>query len=185
VVGEASNGREAVQKVRELHPDLVILDISMPELNGLDATPLVLQASPQTRVLILTMHHAEELVQKTLEAGARGYLLKSDAEEDLVRAVTALLLNETFFTPAVRRPSASKVQASKTRKPNSVTQLSLRETEIVQLLVEGKTNKGVSARLGISVRTVENHRARIMRKLRLRSFSDLVRHAIRNKIVDL
>jgi DNA-binding NarL/FixJ family response regulator len=185
VVAEASTGVEAVEKAARLQPDLVIMDLSMPELNGLDATGLILKAAPKTRVLILTMHNAEELIERTLKAGARGYVLKSDAERDLITAIEAVLDNRTFFTPSV---SEAVLDCLRQRDRESVNlqgdSLTSRERQIVQLLAEGKSNKEVAGALGISVRTVENHRAKIMRKLQLRSLSDLVRHAIRNKIVE-
>ena len=183
VVAEATNGREAVEKAVRLAPDLVVLDLSMPELNGLDATPLILRAVPHARVLILTMHNTEELVEKTLKAGARGYVLKSDAERDLITALEAVLADRTFFTPVASEFGigfASLPPAGGTLNAG----LSPRERQIIQLLAEGKSNKEVAVRLGISVRTAENHRARIMRKLQLRTLSDLVRHAIRNKIIE-
>ena len=182
VVAEAANGREAVEKAARLRPDVVILDLSMPEMNGLDATPLIRRAVPHAQVLILTMHNTEELIEKTLKAGARGYVLKSDAERDLITALEAVLDNRTFFTPAISESAGEYAPHS---KGLSVTQsLSPRERQIIQLLAEGKSNKEVAVSLGISVRTAENHRARIMRKLQLRTLSDLVRHAIRNKIIE-
>jgi DNA-binding NarL/FixJ family response regulator len=187
VVCEASNGREAVSLAAKVHPNIAILDISMPELNGLDAAAQILKSSPHTRILILTMHAAEELIQKTLGAGASGYILKSDAEKDLIVAVEALLHRKTFFTYA-----ASEVILSHLREPRGKkatlpdgSRLSAREREIVQLLAEGKSNKQVAALLNISTRTVENHRAKVMEKLRLQSFSELVRYAVRNKLAEL
>ena len=183
VVGEAANGREAVEKAARLRPDLMVMDLSMPEMSGLDATPLILKAVPNARVLILTMHNTDELIEQTLQAGARGYVLKSDAERDLITALEAVLDNRTFFTPAVSEAVGDYLRQRKPRisaHPN----LTSRERQIIQLLAEGKSNKEVADRLGISVRTAENHRARIMRKLQLRTLSDLVRHAIRNKIIE-
>jgi DNA-binding NarL/FixJ family response regulator len=183
VIAEAVNGREAVEKAARLRPNLVVMDLSMPELNGLDATRLILKAVPNTRVVILTMHNTEELVEKTLQAGARGYVLKSDTERDLITALEAVLDNRTFFTPASGEYDSEYVRRTCSDRPEVPT-LSFRERQIIQLLAEGKSNKEVADRLGISVRTAENHRAKIMRKLRLRSLSDLVRHAIRNKIIE-
>ena len=152
----------------------------MPDLNGLDATRLILKELPETRILILTMHDAPELIEKTLEAGASGYVLKSDAEADLVKAADALLHGRTFFTSA-----ASRVVLERVRRPPAGTAPSLtpREIEIVQLVAQGKSNKEVATSLGLSQRTVESHRTRIMQKLELDSFSDLIRYAIRNKII--
>jgi DNA-binding NarL/FixJ family response regulator len=183
VVAEAANGREAVEKTVRMRPDVVVMDLSMPELNGLDATRLILKAVSNTRVVILTMHNTEELVEKTLHAGARGYILKSDTERDLITALEAVLDNRTFFTPVASEFDSEYVGRARSEVPEVPT-LSSRERQIVQLLAEGRSNKEVADRLGISVRTAENHRARIMRKLQLRSLSDLVRHAIRNKIIE-
>jgi len=187
VVSEESNGREAIDKVIKLSPDVAILDISMPDLNGLDATTLILKARPETRVLILTMHSEEDLIKKSLSAGARGYLLKSDAERDLITAIEALLHGKTFFTSA-----ASDVILDNLRGGTHHTwaerkggdRLSPREREIVQLLAEGRSNKEVAAVLNISTRTVENHRAKVMEKLKLHSLGELVRYAVRNNIVE-
>jgi DNA-binding NarL/FixJ family response regulator len=186
VVGEAGDGREAVEKAAKLRPDVAILDISMPRLNGLDAASLIFKAAPQTRILILTMHAAEDLIQRTLKAGATGYILKSDAERDLITAVEALLHKKTFFTSAASEVILGNLRGAN-RKSDSqghAGRLSSREREIVQLLAEGKSNKEIGALLNISTRTVENHRAKIMDKLRLGSFSDLIRYAVRNKIVE-
>src|SRR5947209_931486 len=175
VVADVATGHEAVARARELHPDVVVLDIAMPGLGGTEAIPLILQASPHSRVLVLTMHDADEFVQRTLQSGARGYVLKSDADEKLVVAVAALLQDRTFFPRLHSRPA---------REKRKLAPLSPREMEIVKLLAEGKSNKEVSVKLDISVRTVENHRARIMRRLGFRSFSELVRYAIRNQIIE-
>jgi len=186
ICGEASNGREAVLKTQKLNPDLVILDIGMPNLNGLEATRQIVKARPETRVLILTLHDSDALVQEVLNAGARGFLLKSDAARDLVTAVEALNNNKTYFTPKV----ASMVLEGYLRKKNGGAEdpaprakLTPREREIVQLLAEGKSSREVADALGLSVKTAETHRANIMRKLNLHSVSDLVMYAVRNNIV--
>jgi len=184
IAGEAINGREAVRMAAELQPAIVIMDINMPELNGLDATRLIARELPQVQVLILSMHESEQLLREVLEAGARGYVLKSDAGQELVRAVRALNSGQVYFTPKVSemlmtgylgrcRPAGERVKA-----------LSGREREVVQLLAEGRSNKEVATSLGISVKTVETHRARIMDKLNLKAFSSLVRYAVRNNIVN-
>lgn len=186
VCGEARNGREAVQKAERLKPDLAILDISMPELNGLEATVQVLKAVPNVHVLILTMHSSEELREAAVKAGAQGYVLKSEAERDLLAAVYALAQGNTFFGEAPSEFLRDDFRG----KPGWVAsetgghRLTHREREILQLLGEGGTNKGVAAKLCISPRTVENHRASIMQKLRLHTLSELVRYAIRNRIVE-
>ena len=190
VCGEASNGREAVEKVLTLKPEVVILDIGMPTLNGLEATRQILKANPQVKVLILTLHDSDQVVQEVLNAGARGFLLKSDAARDLVAAVEALRRDKIYFTPRV----ASMVLEGYLRRgnhpnngdiPESVTRsrLTPREREIVQLLAEGKSSKEVAVALGLSVKTAETHRSNIMRKLELHSVSDLVLYAVRNNIV--
>jgi len=185
VVGEASTGRDAVEQSRQLRPDLVVMDMSLPELNGLDATRQILKDAPATEVLMLTMHHAEELARDVLQAGARGFILKSDADQNLITAVDTLRQHKPYLTPTVtefmlddyvRRGSAAQDQLTR------VT-VTAREREIIQLVAEGQSNKRVAATLGVSVKTIESHRASIMKKLRLRSVSDLVRYAIRNKIV--
>jgi DNA-binding NarL/FixJ family response regulator len=187
VVSEASNGREAVAMAAKVRPNVAILDISMPELNGLDAASQILKASPHTRILMLTMHAAEELIEKTLGAGASGYILKSDAEKDLITAVEALMHRKTFFTHAASEVVLSHLRERSGKRVASMegSRLSSREREIVQLLAEGKSNKQVAALLHISTRTVENHRAKVMEKLTLRSFSELVRYAVRNKLAEL
>ncbi len=187
VCGEASNGREAVEKALKLNPDVVILDVGMPNLNGLEATRQIVKARPEARILILTLHDSDTLVQEVLNAGARGFLLKSDAARDLVTAVEALQNNKTYFTPKV----ASMVLEGylKKKSPNATedaaprAKLTPREREIVQLLAEGKSSREVAAALGLSVKTAETHRANIMRKLNLHSVSDLVMYAVRNNIV--
>jgi DNA-binding NarL/FixJ family response regulator len=187
VIGEAGNGRDAVELAAKACPNVAILDISMPVLNGLDAATQILKASPRTRILILTMHTAEELIEKTLGAGASGYILKSDAEKDLITAVEALLHKKTFFTRAASEVILNHLRGragKKVAQPNG-NRLSAREREIVQLLAEGKSNKQVAAALHISTRTVENHRAKVMEKLMLSSFSELVRYAVRNNLAEL
>jgi DNA-binding NarL/FixJ family response regulator len=183
VVAEATTGREALDAVKRHRPEIVVMDISLPELNGLDATRQIVQESPQTEVLVLTMHHSEELARDVLKAGARGYVLKSDADESLIAAVDALRQHKPFLTSGVTEFMLDgflrnmSVPDLSTRDP-----ITPREREIIQLLTEGLSNKEAAARLGISVKTIEAHRANIMRKLRLRSVTDLVRYAIRNKI---
>jgi DNA-binding NarL/FixJ family response regulator len=184
VCGEATTGRDGVEQCRQLRPDVVVMDLSLPELNGLDATRQILKSAPDTEVLMLTMHHSEELARDVLKAGARGFMLKSDADQNLITAVDALRQHKPFLTPAVAefmlddyvRGDAPQTDAARP----SVT---AREREIIQLIAEGQSNKEVASTLGISVKTIESHRASIMKKLRLRSVSDLVRYAIRNKIV--
>jgi DNA-binding NarL/FixJ family response regulator len=188
VVAEAVDGREAVDKATKLKPDAVVIDIAMPSLNGLEAVRQIVKAVPHARVLVLTMYDSDPLIQQVLQAGARGYLLKSDAGRDLVSAIDALRRNKTFFTPKVsqmvlegyldKSPKEKEAQC----EPESL-RLTSRQREIVQLLAEGKSSKEVAAVLGLSVKTAETHRANIMRKLDCHSVTELVRYAIRNHII--
>ena len=186
VCGEASNGRLAVEMAEKLRPDLAILDMSMPELNGLEATRHILKSFPHAKILIYTMHETEKIIIDALEAGAHGIVLKSDAGENMVAAVESIAKGRRFFTSrvaeAVVEAYLSK-KASRDTDSNSHIALTTREREVVQLLAEGKSNKEVADHLGISARTAEGHRAEIMRKLRLESLAELIRYAIRNEIV--
>jgi DNA-binding NarL/FixJ family response regulator len=185
VAGEAVTGREAVDLAKRLCPDIVVMDLSLPELNGLDAARQILKDSPRTEVLVLTMHHSEELVRNVLQAGARGYVLKSDADASLIAAVESLRVHKPFLTSTVTEFVLDDyVHRAEEDVVNAGT-VTPREREIIQLLAEGKSNKETASALSVSVKTVEAHRANIMRKLRLRSVSDLVRYAIRNKIVQV
>lgn len=186
VVGEATNGREAVEKTAQLKPDIVILDIGMPSLNGLNATRQIVHADPQVKVLILTMHESDQVVREVLEAGARGYLLKSDAGRDLTAAVEALQRNKTFFTSKVAELVLDNFRRGKPVTEGSMKDiLTNREREVVQLLAEGKSTKEVAVVLGLSVKTAETHRSNIMRKLGIHSVSELVLYAVRNNIVQV
>ena len=186
VCGEAAEGRDAVEKALQLKPDVIILDLGMPNLNGLEATRQILKANPQARILILTLHDSDQVVREVLNAGARGFLLKSDAARDLVAAVEALGQDKTYFTSRVAAMvlegflKAGEPGAAPTPGRNRLTP---REREVVQLLAEGKSTKEVAVSLGLSVKTAETHRSNIMRKLQLHSVSDLVLYAVRNNIV--
>ena len=186
VCGEASNGREAVKMAGKLKPDVVVLDLSMPELNGLEATRQIRHELPRTEVLIFTMHETEQLIREVLAAGARGYVLKSDAGRYLVTAVESLSRHKPFFTASVSEAllDAYLKSASKPDEGSAFRTLTAREREIVQMLAEGKSNKEVATGLTISVKTVETHRATIMRKLDINSIVELVHYAIRNKLVE-
>jgi DNA-binding NarL/FixJ family response regulator len=180
VCAEATNGREAVEKARQWRPQVAILDFSMPELNGLEAMRQMLAASPDTRPLMLTMHETDELVREAIAAGARGFVLKSDAGRVLITAVEALLRGKTYFTARVSELVPAQGDAPESVRPR----LSPREREIVQLIAEGKSTKEVAVLLGISVKTADVHRTNLMRKLDAHSVSDIVRYAIRNRIVE-
>ena len=194
VCGEASTGREAVRLAAELRPDIAVIDLSMPELDGLEVTRQIKREAPDTEVLIYTMYDTPRLVREVLAAGARGYVLKSDTARQLISAVEALSEHKPFFTSVVSEsilegylqfvsgddPSVAHKGAA--GAPNPLTK---REREIVQLLAENLTNKEIAAKLSISVKTVETHRGAIMKKLGLSSIVELVYYALRNKLVEL
>lgn len=186
IAGEASDGREAVEKAKTLKPDVTVLDISMPTLNGLEATRQMMKNNPQARVLVLTMHESDPLIREVLGAGARGYLLKSDAGRDLVNAVDAIRRNKTFFTARVAQMVLDGYLDKKSPKVDAEIprdRLTPRQREIIQLLAEGKSSKEVAVALNLSIKTAETHRANIMRRLDCHSVSELVRYAVRNNIV--
>lgn len=188
VCGEAKDGRETIDMVARVNPDVVLLDIAMPSLNGLEAARQILASAPDTAILILTMHDSDQTIREVLRAGARGFLLKSDAGRDLVSAVEALQERRTFFTNKVsqmvldgfldRREDNSSVSPE---THNDI--LTTREREVIQLLAEGKTSKEVAVTLNLSVKTAETHRTNLMRKLGLHSVADLTRYAVQNGIV--
>ncbi|HMF89664.1 MAG TPA: response regulator transcription factor [Candidatus Angelobacter sp.] len=184
VCGEAQNGREAVTMATKLKPNLAVLDLSMPELNGLEATRQIRKEVPETEVLVFTMHESEQFVRDLLAAGARGYVLKSDVTTQLLTAIETVSHHKLFFTSEVAERVLEGFlrlgEVSPSEVPGALTP---REREIVQLLAEARSNKEVAATLGISVKTVETHRASIMRKLGITSIVDLVHYAIRNHLV--
>jgi DNA-binding NarL/FixJ family response regulator len=183
VAGEAGNGREAVEMARRLQPDVIVMDLTLPELNGLDAARQIVKESPRIEIVVLTMHHSEELARDVLRTGARGYVLKSDADQSLVTAVKSLRDHKPFLSPNVTEFVLDDYLRRNDGSEGALTEVTAREREIIQLLAEGSSNKEVASTLGISVKTIEAHRANIMRKLRLRSVTELVRYAIRNNIV--
>jgi len=189
VCGEASDGREAVEKASELKPDIVIVDIGMPNLNGLDATRRLLQHDPNFKVIVLTVTDADQVIREALDAGARGFVLKSDAARDLVSAVEALQTKHMFFTPRVNdlllAGFLEKGHSVSNTEPPHLPTLTPREREITQILAEGKSSKEAAALLNLSTKTVETHRSNIMRKLSLHSIRDLVVYAIKNKIIQI
>ena len=182
ICGEASTGREAVAQAEKLAPDIVIMDIGMPELNGLDAARQIKKLHPQVEVLIFTANETEEIVRQVFQAGARGYLLKAEASKHLMPALEMLCKHRTYFSSKVSEMIFSGYMQG--RLGGEDTALTPRERETVQLIAEGKSNKEIAELFGISIKTVETHRAAIMRKLRLDSFAALVRYAIRNGIIE-
>ncbi len=181
VVAEAEDGKRAVELAAETRPDIAILDYQLPLMNGVEATREIRVLHPQTEVLIFTMHEGEPLIRELLEAGARGYLLKSDARRFLIAAVDALARHQPFFTGRVSETLLSAYLANG-HPPGDV--LTHRERGVVQLIAEGRTNKEAAQLLGINLKTVETHRAAAMRKLKAHTSADLVRYAIRNKLIE-
>jgi len=185
IVAEAADGRQACEMAARLTPEIAVLDLTMPELNGLDATRQIRASTPKTRILIVTAHESEQLIRDVLDAGAMGYVLKSDAGRVLVQAIEALLDERPFFTSKVARfVLEGYLRSGADSATQAAFALSPRERHIVQLLAEGNNNKEVAQVLRLSVKTVETHRSNIMRKMEFGSLADLVRYAIRNKIVD-
>ncbi|MBM3754139.1 MAG: response regulator transcription factor [Acidobacteria bacterium] len=181
IVGEAGNGREAVEMSQGLQPDVVVMDVAMPELNGIEATRRMGDAAPHARVLALSMHKDSVYVREILRAGARGYLLKDSIDVDLLAAVRAVAKGEGFLSPAV---SDSVLDDYRKHVTDPLDLLSSREREVLQLIAEGKTNKEIAGLLNLSVYTVDAHRGRIMEKLNLHSTGELVRFAVRKGLVD-
>lgn len=179
VIGEASQGREAIEFATTLRPDLVIMDIAMPEVNGVEATRRIIEQNPDTKILILSMHKDVVYVRETLRAGAKGYLLKESIDHDLLRAVRAVAGGHSFLSPEVSRTVLEEYQ--QTEDPFDL--LTARERQVLQMLAEGKVAKEIATELDVSVYTVDAHRGRIMKKLGLRSSTDLVRFAMRKGLI--
>jgi DNA-binding NarL/FixJ family response regulator len=190
VCGEAATGTEAVRQAKKLRPDVVVIDITMPDLNGFEATRQIRAAAPQTEVLVLTVHESEQALREVLDAGALGYVSKSDLDLNLSTAIESLLRHKPFLSSRVSEMMLERYLKRDVPVPSmpagtGLATLTPRQREIVRLLAEGKTNKEVALMLGISVKTAETHRNNIMRKLQLRSFSHLVRYAIRHNLVEV
>lgn len=186
VCGEAADGREAVDLARRVKPDLVLLDLTMPEMNGLEVTTALREHLPETDVLVLSMHFSEELAREVLRCGALGYMLKSDADNELLEAIDRVRRHQPFFTSKLASAMAQNFvdgssEASVSGKPTS--SLTDRELQVVKLLAEGKSNKEVAGALGVSTRTVESHRNHVMHKMNFASFSELIRFAVRSSLV--
>jgi DNA-binding NarL/FixJ family response regulator len=187
VCGEAVNGREAVDLAGKMQPDIAIVDLMMPGLNGLETTRQIRRVSERTQVLVFTMHHNETIVHEVLAAGARGYLLKSDAEREIVVAVETLLRSQPYFSAQVSETVLEgylRSQRQGTGANAGIPKLTPRESEIIQLLAEGHRNKKIAQDLGISVKTVETHRTTVMRKIGVKSIVELVRYAVRNHLTE-
>ena len=184
VVGEAADGFEAIEKARKLKPDIVVLDVDMPRLNGLEATPRIKQVVPEAKIVILTLHESGEMVRQALEAGAHGFVLKSDLAERLVTALNEISHPKLFLTPKVSDIVTQEFLCRETNEKSVPQQKkpTAREADVIRLLAQGKANKEIAADLGISVRTAEAHRAHIMRKLGLRSLAELIHYALRHGI---
>jgi DNA-binding NarL/FixJ family response regulator len=186
VCGEAKDGREAVDMAAQLEPDILLLDIGMPNLNGLDAARQILATNPDARILILTIHDSEQVVREVLAAGARGFLLKSDAGRDLLAAVEALQNRRTFFTSRVAQMMLDGyLRPHEEHSLSDQRVLTPREREVIQLVAEGRTTKEIASTLRLSVKTAETHRTNLMRKLDLHSIADLTLYAVRNGIVQI
>jgi DNA-binding NarL/FixJ family response regulator len=181
IAGEAANGREAVEQAEKLQPDVVIMDVTMPELNGIEATRRITAAAPRTRVLALSMHKDAVYVREILRAGARGYLLKDSADADLIAAVRAVAKGEGYLSPAI---SDAVLTDYRRHVTDPLDLLTTREREVLQMIAEGKTNKEIATTLNLSVYTVEAHRGRVMEKLNLHSTGELVRFALRSGLID-
>jgi DNA-binding NarL/FixJ family response regulator len=186
IVGEAATGKEAVEKTQALAPSVVVMDISMPLMNGLDATRHLRKSCPEAKVLILTVHEKREFTSQIIEAGARGYVSKNSSPTELVRAIKAVHSGDTFFTP-VMTDAFLKDYVANAGRPKALKspELSLREREVLTLIAEGFSNKEAASVLGVSVRTVEKHRERIMDKLDLHSVVELTKYAIVNQMVQV
>ena len=180
VVGEASDGQQAIKLVKEHMPDVAVLDLSMPLLNGLDAAREILKSSPRTKPMLLTMHTEDHYVLEALRVGVRGYVMKNHSREDLVRAIVQVARGEVYLSPGI---SEVVVQAYLNKTDYSSDPLSGRERQVLQLVAEGNTTKKVASLLGLSVKTAESHRTRIMEKLDIHETAGLVRYAIRRGII--
>jgi two-component system, NarL family, response regulator NreC len=181
IVGEAANGREAVEAAEKLQPDVILMDVTMPELNGIEATRRVATSSPRTRVLALSMHKDAVYVREILRAGARGYLLKDSADADLIAAVRSIAKGEGYLSPSV---SDAVLTDYRRHVTDPLDLLTTREREVLQMIAEGKTNKEIATTLNLSVYTIEAHRGRVMEKLNLHSTGELVRFALRSGLID-
>lgn len=185
VVGEAADGRQAVQLAESAHPDVVMLDIAMPNLNGIEAARQIAEKLPKTKVIILSMHSDEGYVLKALKAGAHGYLLKDSAESDIINAIRAVSQGKAYFSPEISKMLVDDYMRQMQQRgvEDSYELLTSRERELLQLLAEGKSNKEISALLNLSLYTVETHRGNILQKLNLHSLPELILYAVRKGVI--
>jgi DNA-binding NarL/FixJ family response regulator len=185
VVGEAADGREAVELASKLNPQVAVVDIAMPLLNGIEAASQIARRSPGTAVIMLSMHSDEEFLLRALDAGARGYLLKDSAEDEVVRAVRSVVRGETYFSPLITHALLEDYvrRLRQQGKEDSYSLLTDRERELLQLLAEGKTNKEAAAVMGVGLSTVETHRSNLMQKLGLRNTAEIVLYAVRKRLI--
>jgi len=184
LVGEASDGEEALKKTRELHPDVVLMDISMPRMNGLAVTEVLRKEAPNVKILVLSVHNNKEYVFRIIQAGAHGYISKEAPPEELLRAIESVHTGEPFFSPEIARAALNQIVTSGGKK-EPFAQLTSREREVLILIAEGQSNKEIASRLGIGVRTIETHRERIMRRLDIHSVAGLTKFAIANGMISL
>jgi two-component system nitrate/nitrite response regulator NarL len=183
-VGEAANGKEALRKCKELRPDVVLMDLNMPEMSGLEATPLIREKFPETKIIVLTVHDNKEYIFQILKAGAHGYVLKDTSPGELVRAIESVVQGGAFFSPAVSNVLLQDfVRAADPREVIQENQLSGREQEVLRSIAQGKTTKEVAAELNINARTVETYRVRLKRKLNARNVAELLNHARKRQLL--
>jgi two-component system response regulator NreC len=186
IVGEAENGRQAIAQARQLHPDIVLMDIAMPDLGGFEATHRILQANPKTKILILTMYEEEEVITRCLDAGASGYVLKDVPRAHLIHAIDVVSRGGQYLSSrALKKVVKQYVTGSKSTAANSYERLSDREREVLKLLADGLTLKEIAVRLVLSVKTVDAHKTNLMRKLDLHDRSELIKYAIQRKLIRL
>jgi len=187
IIGEAENGIDAVKMAEEIHPDVMVLDISLPLLNGLEVTKQVTKRFPKIKILILTMHNSEEFVFELLKAGAKGYVIKKAAPHELISAIHAIYHGESYFSPEISKMVLDRLSATmnSTLETDSLKLLTEREREVLQLIAEGRPNREIAEIMLLSIKTIESHRANIMNKLNFHNVSDLIKFAIRKGIINL
>ncbi len=184
VVGEAEDGQQAIQKTEQLSPDVVVMDITMPVLNGLEATRQIKKLWPGVKVVVLTVHSTEEHIFQILRAGASGYVVKQGAVHELLQAIRAAYRGDTFLSPIISRQAVDEYGQRATAMEDKYDKLTSREREVLQMIAEGHTNREIAGRLHITVKTVEAHRSRLMDKLDLRSIAELTRYALRKGMIE-